>query len=45
MQLGQQGVLYTDPSLDITEAFLAFVNARFAADAAAPAPAPGDVGK
>lgn len=48
MQLGQQGVLYTDPSLDITEAFLAYVNARFAADggAGAPAPAPGtDAGK
>jgi len=35
MQLGQQSVLYADPALDVTEAFLAYVNARFAADAGA----------
>lgn len=31
LQLGQQGVLFSDQSLDITEPFLAFLNARFAA--------------
>jgi Skp family chaperone for outer membrane proteins len=46
MQLGFQTSLYFDPSLDITEAFIAFANARLAAtghDEKAPAPAP--VGK
>ena len=40
MQLGQQGVLYAEPALDITEAFLAYLNAQVAAEGAAPAPAP-----
>ncbi|MBA3684071.1 MAG: OmpH family outer membrane protein [Planctomycetes bacterium] len=31
-QLGQQALLYYDDSLDITEPFLAYLNARFAAD-------------
>ncbi len=52
-QLGQQALLYYDDSLDITEPFLAYLNARFAADGAeaklpeadaalAPAPAPAE---
>jgi Skp family chaperone for outer membrane proteins len=44
MQLGLQTALYYDPSLDITEAFIAFANSRFANDGAAhssaPAPTP-----
>ena len=38
MQLGMQTALYYDPSLDVTEAFVAYVNGRFAAEAA-PTPA------
>ena len=34
MQLGLQTSLYYDPSLDITEAFIAFANGRSASDAA-----------
>ena len=34
MQLGLQTSLYFDPSLDITEAFIAFANGRTATDAA-----------
>lgn len=34
MQLGLQTSLYFDPSLDITEAFIAFANGRSASDAA-----------
>lgn len=39
MQLGQQGVLYAEPALDITEAFLAHLNALSAVEGAAPTPA------
>jgi Skp family chaperone for outer membrane proteins len=39
LQLGQQSVLHHDATLDITEAFLAYLNARFAAQGAAPAEA------
>ncbi len=35
MQLGMQTALYYDASLDITEAFVAYVNGRFAAEAPA----------
>ena len=41
LQLGLQSVLYFDPALDITDGFIAFLNARYAADAGAPAPLPG----
>ncbi|GDY12169.1 hypothetical protein LBMAG53_10470 [Planctomycetota bacterium] len=48
LQLGLHAVLYADDSLDITDAFLAYSNQRFAAEgppalpsAPAPAPAPG----
>ena len=38
MQLGMQSALYFDKSLDITEAFIAYANGRYAAEApAAPA--------
>lgn len=33
MQLGMQTALYYDPALDITEAFIAFANGRYAAEA------------
>lgn len=39
MQLGMQTALYYDPSLDITDAFIAFANGRYAAQAA-PGPVP-----
>ena len=42
LQLGQQSVLHHDATLDITEAFLAYLNGRFAAQAA---PAPVDPAK
>jgi Skp family chaperone for outer membrane proteins len=37
MQLGMQTALYYDPSIDITEAFIAYANGRYAAEAPAPA--------
>lgn len=39
MQLGQQGVLYAEPALDITDVFLAHLNALSAVEGATPAPA------
>jgi Skp family chaperone for outer membrane proteins len=36
MQLGLQVALYYDPSLDITEAFIAFANSRYTGDAPGP---------
>ncbi len=39
MQLGMQTALYYDASLDITDAFVAYVNGRFAAEAPAVRPA------
>ena len=32
MQLGMQTALYYDKSIDITEAFIAFANGRYAAE-------------
>lgn len=37
MQLGMQTALYYDPSLDITEAFIAYANGRYAAETPAAA--------
>ncbi|MBA3699101.1 MAG: OmpH family outer membrane protein [Planctomycetes bacterium] len=39
MQLGMQTALYYDPALDITDAFIAFANGRYAAQAT-PGPVP-----
>jgi Skp family chaperone for outer membrane proteins len=41
MQLGLQVALYFDASLDITEAFIVFVNSRYAGEAPTPGPVPG----
>jgi Skp family chaperone for outer membrane proteins len=38
IQLGLQTALYFDPSMDITEAFIAFANSRFGSDATTPSP-------
>ena len=43
LQLGLQTVLFYDPSLDITDAFTSYLNARYAAEASAPTPLPGPV--
>jgi len=41
LQLGQQSVLHHDASLDITEAFVAYLNGRFAAQSAPVEPPAG----
>ncbi len=40
LQLGMESLLYADPALDITKPFLEYVNSRYTAEAAGPAPAP-----
>jgi Skp family chaperone for outer membrane proteins len=40
LQLGSESVLYSDASFDVTEPFIAYLNAAYAASGDAPAPTP-----